>query len=310
MPEYPDIENYVAGLERWVLGQTLEEMTFKDPFLLRTVSPKPEECAGQKVVSVRRLGKRVVLGLEAPPDGGEAIYIVVHLMIAGRLRWRATAPKTGWIPSALMRFRFPAGLLYLTEAGTKRRARIYIERGQAAVLLHDPGGLEIFECTIEDFASRLTLRNHTLKRALTDPHLFSGIGNAYSDELLHRARMSPVRLTQKLTPAEIERLFVATRETLASWAELLRSEVGEGFPEHVTAFHPKMAVHGRYGEECPDCHGTVQRIRYADNETNYCPNCQTEGRLLADRSLSRLLKKDWPRSLDELEDHLAQRRAE
>lgn len=295
MPEYPDVEIYVERLAALLTGQPLEGVELKDPFVLRSVEPAPASAAGKKVVGVRRLGKRVVLELEG------SLFVVIHLMIAGRLRWRAPGAKAA--PGTLVRLLFPNGVLHLTEAGSKRRAKLYFEAGEEALATHNPGGLEVFAADLAQFTARLTLRNHTLKRALTDPTLFSGIGNAYSDEILHKARLSPVKLTQKLAPEEIERLYVSTREVLTWWLEHFRDEVGSGFPEKVTAFRPEMATHGKFGEPCPDCGDPIQRIRYADNETNYCPTCQTGGKLLADRSLSRLLKQDWPRSLDELEEH-------
>ncbi len=295
MPEYPDVELYVETLAARVVGQPLEGVELKDPFVLRSVEPPPASAVGKKVVGVRRLGKRVVVELEGQ------LFIVIHLMIAGRLRWRDPGSKVA--PGTLVRLVFPHGILNLTEAGSKRRAKLYFEAGEEALASHDPGGLEVFEADLAQFTARLTLRNHTLKRALTDPTLFSGIGNAYSDEILHKARLSPVKLTQKMASEEIERLFTCTKEVLTWWLEHFRKEVGSGFPEKVTAFRPEMATHGKFGEPCPDCGHPIQRIRYADNETNYCATCQTGGKLLADRSLSRLLKQDWPRSLDELEEH-------
>jgi formamidopyrimidine-DNA glycosylase len=267
-----------------------------NPFLLRSVDPPVSEVEGKRVVGVRRLGKRVVIEL----DG--ALFIVIHLMIAGRLRWRPRGEK---IPAkrGLAAFDFDDGTLLLTEEGTKKRASLHLVRGEEALADLDPGGLEVLspQVSIDDFAAALRRENHTLKRSLTDPHLFSGIGNAYSDEILHRARMSPVKLTDRLTDDEIQRLWEATRATLEHWTQRLRDEVGEGFPEKVTAFREGMAVHGRYRQPCPECGTEVQRIAYADNETNYCPRCQTEGKLLADRSLSRLLHQDWPRTMEELE---------
>jgi len=299
MPEYPDVEIYVETLAARLLGQPLEAVELKDPFVLRSVEPAPASAVGRKVVGTRRLGKRVVLELEG------STFVVIHLMIAGRLRWRDPGAKAA--PGTLVRLVFPNGVLHLTEAGSKRRAKLYFEAGEERLEAHNPGGLEVFQTDLAGFSARLTLRNHTLKRALTDPTLFSGIGNAYSDEILHKARLSPVRLTQKLETAEIERLFQCTREVLTWWLEHFRAEVGTGFPEKVTAFRPEMAAHGKYGQPCPDCRDPIQRISYADNETNYCATCQTGGKLLADRSLSRLLKQDWPRSLDELDEHLRKR---
>jgi len=294
MPELPDITVYIEALERRILGERLEGLRLTNPFLLRTVELPIAEANDKAVQALRRIGKRIAIGLE------EELWLVIHLMIAGRLHWKekgANPPgKRG-----LAAFDFSSGTMILTEAGTKRRASLHFVRGEEGLAALDPGGLEVFDIDQEAFSTALTARNHTLKRALTDPHLFSGIGNAYSDEILHRARLSPVAMTQKLDAPETARLFEATRDTLTHWVELLRADTGEGFPEKVTAFRDEMAVHGRYGKPCPDCGTTVQRIRYASNETNYCPRCQTEGQLLADRALSRLLKKDWPRSIDELE---------
>ncbi|HEV3164731.1 MAG TPA: DNA-formamidopyrimidine glycosylase family protein [Isosphaeraceae bacterium] len=293
MPELPDITVYVEALERRIIGEALGGVRIHSPFLLRTFDPPLEAVNGKKVREVRRLGKRVVIGLE------DDLWLVLHLMIAGRLHWKPLGAKLSG-KSALVAFDFSNGTLLLTEAGTKRRAGLHVIRGADALRTQDPGGLEVLTATFEEFQAALRQRNHTLKRALTDPHLFSGIGNAYSDEILHRARLSPLALSQKIKADEAERLYHATREVLLEWVERLRAEAGEGFPEKVTAFRPGMAVHGRFGEPCPVCGAPVQRIRYADNETNYCPRCQTAGRILADRSLSRLLKDDWPRHLDEL----------
>jgi formamidopyrimidine-DNA glycosylase len=294
MPELPDIAVYVDCLAPRILGQPIERLTMVNPFVLRSVSPSPAELAGAKVTGLRRLGKRIVLGLE------QERFVVIHLMIAGRLRWLASGAKPpGRITLAL--FEFPAGILALTEAGTTRRASIHLLAGEAALEPFQRGGLEVLECDWTDFAERLVSESHTLKRALTDPRLFSGIGNAYSDEILHRARLSPLTLTRKLGEDEIARLFDATRATLLEWTARLRAEAGSGFPEKVTAFREGMAVHGRYRQPCPDCGTPIQRIRYADNETNYCARCQTGGRLLADRAMSRILREDWPRSIDELE---------
>jgi len=294
MPELPDIAVYLDCLAPRILGQPLERLTIVNPFVLRSVSPSPAELAGAKVTGLRRLGKRIVLGLE------QERFIVIHLMIAGRLRWLASGAKPpGKITLAL--FEFPTGILALTEAGTTRRASIHLLAGEAALEPFQRGGLEVLECDRTDFAERLVSESHTLKRALTDPRLFSGIGNAYSDEILHRARLSPLTLTRKLGEDEIARLFDATRATLLEWTARLRAEAGSGFPEKVTAFREGMAVHGRYRQPCPDCGTPIQRIRYADNETNYCARCQTGGRLLADRAMSRILREDWPRSIDELE---------
>jgi len=294
MPELPDIAVYLDCLAPRTLGQPLERLTIVNPFVLRSVSPSPAELAGAKVTGIRRLGKRIVLGLE------QERFIVIHLMIAGRLRWLASGAKPpGKITLAL--FEFPTGVLALTEAGTTRRASIHLLAGEAALEPFQRGGLEVLECDRTDFAERLVSESHTLKRALTDPRLFSGIGNAYSDEILHRARLSPLTLTRKLGEDEIARLFDATRATLLEWTARLRAEAGSGFPEKVTAFREGMVVHGRYRQPCPDCGTPIQRIRYADNETNYCARCQTGGRLLADRAMSRILREDWPRSIDELE---------
>jgi formamidopyrimidine-DNA glycosylase len=295
VPELPDITVYVEALNRRVAGARLDEVRLRSPFLLRSVDPPITSVKGKVVIGVSRLGKRIVFALE------DELYIVLHLMIAGRLKWRAAGKKAaGKIDLAA--FDFSTGTLLLTEAGSKRRASLHVVRGEDALASFDRGGLEVLTATVSEFAQRLTSENHTVKRALTDPRLFSGIGNAYSDEILHRAKMSPVKLTRRLSGAETETLFEAARATLIEWTDRLREETGDGFPEKVTAFRDAMAVHGRYGEPCPVCGSAVQRIRYADNETNYCPTCQTEGKLLADRALSRLLKEDWPRSLEELED--------
>jgi formamidopyrimidine-DNA glycosylase len=295
MPELPDITTYVESLQKRVRGERLLDVRLKSPFLLRSVSPPVERVRGKQVRGVRRLGKRIVFELE------DDLYLVLHLMIAGRLKWRE-AGKKPVSKIDLAAFDFSTGTLLLTEAGSKRRASLHVVAGAAELEAFDRGGLEVLDASPAQFAERLTSESHTVKRALTDPRLFSGIGNAYSDEILHRARMSPVKLTRRLTPAEIHTLYDATRATLVEWTERLRAETGDGFPEKVTAFREEMAVHGRYGKPCPVCGTAVQRIRYADNETNYCPTCQTEGRLLADRALSRLLKEDWPRSIEELEE--------
>ena len=298
MPELPDVVVYVEALEQRILGRPLERVRIASPFVLRSVDPPVREAEGRRVVAVRRLGKRIVLALE----GG--LFVVIHLMIAGRLRWRPPGAKTpGRI--ALAAFDFPGGTLLLTEAGSKRRASLHLVRGEAALAGFDRGGLEPLETSLAGFRDRLVSESHTLKRALTDPRLFSGIGNAYSDEILHRARLSPVALTRRVDDDGIERLYDAARAVLVEWTDRLRREAGDGFPENVTAFREGMAVHGRFREPCPICGTPVQRIRYADNETNYCPACQTGGRLLADRALSRLLKEDWPRSLEEMEERLA-----
>jgi formamidopyrimidine-DNA glycosylase len=293
MPELPDITVYVEALERRVLGATLQSTRITHPFLLRTFAPPLAALEGRRVSELRRVGKRVALGFE----GGH--WLVLHLMIAGRLHWfPAGARKTG--RAALAYFVFDTGTLTLTEAGTKRRASLYLFANSAELALHDPGGLEILNSSYEEFRKRLVAENHTLKRSLTDPRTFSGIGNAYSDEILHRAGLSPIALTQKLDEVSLRRLYDAVREVLPEWIQRLRAAAGADFPEDVTAFRPGMAVHGRFGKPCPVCAVPVQRIRYADNETNYCPRCQTGGRVLADRSLSRLLKDDWPRTIDEL----------
>lgn len=294
MPELPDITVYLDALERRLPGRSLDRITLKSPFLLRTVEPAISEAEGRTVVGVRRLGKRIVLDL-----GGE-LYLVIHLMIAGRLKW---LPKGAKGPGrvTLAAFEFAEGTLALTEAGTRRRASLHLVRGEPGLRALDRGGLDVLDADLESFKGRLRSENHTLKRALTDPRLFSGIGNAYSDEILHAARLSPLALTGRLNEEEVERLYRASRETLNGWITRLRGETGEGFPERVTAFREGMAVHGRFGLPCPVCGSPVQRIRYAENETNYCARCQTGGRLLADRALSRLLKSDWPRSLDDIE---------
>jgi formamidopyrimidine-DNA glycosylase len=293
LPELPDITVYIEALEKRIVGHRLEHIRIAKPFLVRTVEPPISEAEGQRVTVIRRIGKRIAIGLE------NDLWIVIHLMIAGRFRWLASGAK---VPGklGLAAFDFDSGSLILTEAGSTRRASLYVVKGEAALDAIDRGGLEPLESSLADFTERLTSENHTLKRSLTDPTLFSGIGNAYSDEILHRARLSPLRLTSKLTADEIARLHAATQETLLDWIGRLRAEAGEEFPVKVTAFREGMAVHGRYGKPCPVCSTPVQRIRYASNETNYCPRCQTEGRLLADRAMSRLLKQDWPRSIDEL----------
>jgi formamidopyrimidine-DNA glycosylase len=292
-PELPDITVYIEAIERRVLGQRLERIRIAGPFLVRTFEPPVASAEGKWVRKLRRLGKRIAIGLEGD------LWLVLHLMIAGRLHWKPAGAKlTG--KYSLAAFDFPNGTLVLTEAGSKRRVALYVVHGEAGIEVHNPGGLEVLTATFEEFQRALADENHTLKRALTDPRLFSGIGNAYSDEVLHRARLSPIALTQKLSRDEGERLYVATREVLYEWIDRLREEAGDGFPEGVTAFRKEMAVHGRFGQPCPVCGAPVQRIRYADNETNYCPRCQTAGKVLADRSLSRLLKDDWPRSLDDL----------
>jgi formamidopyrimidine-DNA glycosylase len=291
MPELPDVTVYIEALESRVRGKRLERVKLLNPFILRTAVPPISQAEGKLVTGIRRVGKRIVLGLEGP------LYLVLHLMIAGRLRWlEPKAKPPGRIALALLEFE--NGTLAFTEAGTKRRASLHLLSTLAGL---DPGGAEVFAIDAAEFAARLRRENHTVKRALTDPHLFAGIGNAYSDEILHRAKLSPIAMTAKLTDEEIERLYTATRDTLSDWTKRLRAEAAGGFPEKVTAFRDGMAVHGRYGKPCPVCGAPVQRIVFAENETNYCPRCQTGGRILADRALSRLLKKSWPRTLDELE---------
>jgi formamidopyrimidine-DNA glycosylase len=292
VPELPDVTLYVEALTQKVVGQPLTRVDLKSAFVLRSVTPSLEDLQSRHVRGVRRLGKRIVLEFD------DELFLIVHLMIAGRLRWRTPGEKLGFGGKMLLAsLIFPNGTLFLTEASSKKRASIQIVRGEAALKDHDPGGIEPLEATLEEFASALLSENHTLKRALTDPHLFSGIGNAYSDEILHAARLSPLKLTHSIGVEEIARLYDATRATLRVWIEQLRDELKGGFPEKVTAFHNSMAVHGRFKRPCPVCGAPVQRIVYADNECNYCARCQTGGRLLADRSLSRLLKDDWPRSL-------------
>ena len=295
MPELPDITVYITSLERHIGGAVLDKVRLFSPFILRTVAPPITAVEGQPVRELRRLGKRIVLGF---PD---ELFMVIHLMIAGRLYWRARDAKPPG-KRGLAAFDFPDGTLMFTEAATKKRASLHLVEGEAALAAYDPGGLEILDCGRDAFATALTAANHTLKRALTDPRTFSGIGNAYSDEILHRAGLSPIRWTQKLTGDEITRLYAATQAVMAEWIDRLTAAVGDGFPEKVTAFHPEMAVHGRYRQPCPVCDAPVQRIAYAANETNYCARCQNDGKLLADRSLSRLLKADWPRTLEELEE--------
>jgi formamidopyrimidine-DNA glycosylase len=307
MPELPDVTVYVERLAALAVGQPLEAIRIASPFVLRTVSPAPGELRGARVTSVERMGKRIVIGVEASPGGDPGDrYIVIHLMIAGRLRWKPRGEK---LPAkvGLAAFDFPHGTLIFTEASPRKRASLHLVAGRAGLAEFDRGGLDVFASTAASFGERLRSERHTIKRALTDPTLFDGIGNAYSDEILHAARLSPFRMTSSIADAEIATLHDACIATLTLWTQRLREEVGAGFPDKVTAFRPEMAVHGKYGEPCPVCGTKVQRIVYADNEANYCPTCQTEGRLLADRSLSRLLKEDWPRSLDELEDRKAQR---
>jgi len=294
MPELPDITLYIEALRQRILGRRLERTRVQSPFLLRSVDPPLDAVRGANVAAFERLGKRIAIGFD------NDVWLVLHLMIAGRLQWRADWPAS-LTRAAALALGFDNGALLLTEAGTKKRASLHVVRGRAALAAHQPGGIELDRIDAAEFEAALKRGNHTLKRALTDPRLISGVGNAYSDEILHRARLSPVTLTSRLTPEESQRLFIATREVLSEWLGRLRDKAGGEFPSKVTAFHAEMAVHGKYGKPCPVCKTKVQRIRYADNETNYCPRCQTNGRLLADRSLSRLLKKDWPKSIDELE---------
>lgn len=294
MPELPDILVYLERLEPLVLGRRVDRVRVLNPFVLRSVEPPVSDVAGKNVTSLSRLGKRIVIGLDAE------LFLVIHLMIAGRLRWRPPGKK---LPGklALAALDFEHGTLFLSEAGSKRRASIHLVRGERALRDFDRGGLEVLNSSLEEFAARLRSRSHTLKRALTDPRLFSGIGNAYSDEILHAARLSPFLVTSRIPDEDVARLHAAVQSKLTEWIERLRLKSGDEFPETVTAFHDEMAVHGKFGRPCPACSAPVQRIRYADNETNYCARCQTGGRLLADRALSRLLKQDWPRTLEELE---------
>ena len=294
MPELPDIAAYITALEARVLDQPLECVRLASVFLLRTVDPPISAVEGKPVRALRRIGKRIAIGVEGD------LWLVLHLMIAGRLHWRPPQAKLSGRQN-LAAFDFPTGSLVLTEAGSKRRASLHLFRGEEALCSVDPGGIEVFSTDLDGFRAALTLENRTLKRALTDPRLISGVGNAYSDEILHAAQLSPIALTHKLKPEEWERLFIATRSTLTFWIERLRAEAEKAFPEKVTAFRPEMAVHGRFDQPCPRCGQSIQRIRYADNETNYCAQCQTGGKVLADRSLSRLLGSDWPRSIEELE---------
>jgi len=294
VPELPDIAAYITALEPRIVGQRIEHVRLASPFLLRTVQPPVTDVEGRLVRELRRIGKRIAIGVEGD------LWLVLHLMIAGRLHWRPPLAKLAERKS-LAAFDFPTGSLVLTEAGTKHRASLTVFAGEEALRSVDPGGIDVLTSDLNSFRAALTVENRTLKRALTDPRIVSGIGNAYSDEILHSAQLSPVTLTHKLQPQEWERLFAATRDTLKLWMDRLRAEAEAGFPEKVTAFRKDMAVHGRYGEACPRCGEKIQRIRYADNETNYCARCQTGGKLLADRSLSRLLRSDWPRTLEALE---------
>jgi formamidopyrimidine-DNA glycosylase len=301
VPELPDILVYIEALEKRILGQRLEQVRIASPFLLRTATPPLAEADGRMVVQIRRLGKRICIGLD------NQIWLVLHLMIAGRLHWKKRGVKVS-PPRGLAAFDFSEGTLLWTEAGSQKRASLHVVAGEEGLAALDPGGIEVLESNREQFSAVLTSANHTLKRALTDPRLFSGIGNAYSDEILHEARLSPLALTQKLKPEEIARLYEAVRSSLTAWTERLRKDAGNEFPEKVTAFREGMAVHGRYKEACPRCGAKIQRIRYAANETNYCPNCQTGGKLLADRALSRLLKADWPRTPEEMELYTRERK--
>jgi formamidopyrimidine-DNA glycosylase len=295
MPELPDITIYLEALERRVLGQVLERIRLENFVVLRTAVPPIDSLIGRKVVALRRLGKRIGFGF----DDGK--WLVLHLMVAGRLQWADGVAKPV-ARNALAHFVFSSGTLTFTEAGTKRLASLHVVADETGLAAHDPGGIDVLAGTAEEFAARLTQKNQTVKRALTDPHVFSGIGNSYSDEILHAARMSPVAQTKRLSPEEIARLHAAVRATLTIWTERLRREAADKFPAKVTAFHPEMAVHGKFGKPCPVCGTAVQRIRYSENESNYCPRCQTDGKLLADRSLSRVLKSDWPKTIDEAED--------
>jgi formamidopyrimidine-DNA glycosylase len=294
VPELPDIAAYITALESRIVGEPVEQVRLASPFLLRTVEPPVASVEGRRVRALRRIGKRIAIGVD------DDLWLVLHLMIAGRLHWKTKGAILSG-RNQLAAFDFPGGSLVLTEAGSKHRASLHIFRGEESLQSINPGGIEIFDSNLAAFQAALTAENRTLKRALTDPRILSGIGNAYSDEILHAAQLSPIALTHKLKPEEWERLYSATRETLQHWIDHLRAEARTKFPEKVTAFRPEMAVHGRYGQPCPRCGEKIQRIRYADNETNYCARCQTGGKVLADRSLSRLLGKDWPRTLDELE---------
>jgi formamidopyrimidine-DNA glycosylase len=299
MPELPDIVVYIEALEHRILGHTLQRVQIGGPFLLRTTEPPLDATFGRQVRALRRVGKRIAIGLD------HDLWLVLHLMIAGRLHWSDRARKADG-RRTLAAFEFDSGHLTLTEAGSQKRASLFVVAGEEGLLALDPGGIDVLDAPAESFEAALVSENHTLKRALTDPHLFSGIGNAYSDEILHRAGLSPVMLTQRLKPDEIARLHAATQASLLEWTAKLRAESGAKFPEKVTAFREGMAVHGRYGKPCPRCGAKVQRIRYASNETNYCARCQTGGKLLADRALSRLLREDWPRTLEDLEERRAE----
>lgn len=303
MPEYPDLEVYIDCLKPRIVGHAVQRLRLGSPFVLRTVEPPVASLAGRSVEGLRRIGKRLIIALS------DDYFVVMHLMIAGRLQWK-NAPNAKLPGKAgLAAFDFEHGTLIFTEVSTKKRASIHLAQGEPSLKTFDRGGLEVMTAHLDQFAERLRVENHTLKRSLTDPRLFSAIGNAYSDEILHRAKLSPVKQTKTMTGEEIGRLFEATRDTLMVWTKRLRDEVGDGWPEKVTAFRPEMAVHGRYKQPCPVCGALVQHIVHAENETNYCPRCQTGGKLLADRSLSRLLKEDWPKTLDELEEYVASRGA-
>jgi formamidopyrimidine-DNA glycosylase len=303
MPEIPDVVVYCEQLARRLVGEPLQQVRVRTPFVLRSFDPPIRAASGKRVLGVRRLGKRIVMALE------DDLFLVVHLMVAGRFKWKEGKPGVG-IPGkvGIAAFDFPHGTLLLTEASMKKRASIHLVKGEASLAAHHAGGLEVQGASLADFRAALVRENHTLKRTLTDPRIFSGIGNAYSDEILHAAHLSPVKLSQRLDDAETKRLYESTQQQLDLWTDRLRAEAGDGFLEKVTAFRPDMAVHGKYGQPCPVCGSKVQRIRHAENETNYCPTCQTEGKLLADRALSRLLKSDWPKSLDELEEMKAERK--
>jgi formamidopyrimidine-DNA glycosylase len=300
VPELPDITAYITALEPRVLNQAIQDIRLSSPFLLRSVSPPLSTAIGKKVLKLRRLGKRIAFELE------DDLFLIIHLMIAGRLHWKEGSVKVN--RRTIATFAFSSGTLTMTEAGTKKRASLYLVRGEEALRDHDRGGLEVLEADLTSFQSVLTSENHTLKRSLTDPRIFSGIGNAYSDEILHAAGLSPMKLTRSMSDSEVERLYDATQKTLRFWIEKLSREAEDSFPEKVTAFRDEMAVHGRYGKPCPKCGTPIQRIVYAANEANYCPACQTGDKLLADRALSRLLKQDWPRSLEELEEHIRARK--
>lgn len=302
MPELPDIVVYLEALEKRIVGKRIDAIRVASPSLLRSAIPPLHSAEGKRVVRLRRMGKRICIGLE------DDLWLVLHLMIAGRLHWRERGAKLAR-PRGLAAFDLVDGTLLWTEAGSKKRASLYVVAGEENLSSLDPGGVEVLDATLEQFTSALTSANHTLKRALTDPHIFSGIGNAYSDEILWQARLSPMQLTQKMTPQQIKQLYASTRSTLQQWTDRLRDEIGDKFPEKVTAFHDEMAVHGKYKQTCPRCGNLVQRLRYASNEANYCPHCQTGGKLLADRSLSRLLRDDWPKTPEALESYIEKRKS-